>query len=232
MYISTCIPQHLSPLSATLSSPTPPKRAKVDFSLRLPQGNIQVADRGWIGHSLFVKKGELVKLWWHPPSMESSSCPDPGSYHQRRLFLWMPRRMWRVDFHCPHCESSLRSKGLYTNVRLVLDMKDYYYMAAEYMYCARCNGTFIAWDQRMLRQLGDGPRAQFPAVLTRKYACDRSVVSLLRARTLGNSPTALCNNILEAHSEVWMRQQLAFLSDCKLHKKRMLVSKLAIHMYV
>ena len=49
----------------------------------------------------------------------------------------------------------------------------------------------------MLALLADGVCARFPALLTRKYAADRSVVSLLRSRTLGNTPTAIRNNILE-----------------------------------
>ena len=49
----------------------------------------------------------------------------------------------------------------------------------------------------MVSQLVDGVRARFPVVLTRKYACDRSIMSLLRARTLGNSTSALRNNLLE-----------------------------------
>ena len=43
-----------------------------------------------------------------------------------------------------------------------------------------CNGTFLAWDQRMLEQLSTGVRARFPVVLTHKYACDEAIVGLLR----------------------------------------------------
>lgn len=170
-------------------------RQHQDFSLRLPQGwkNVRLADRSWIGHSLFVAKGKLtsnLKLWWHPPPFQlSSTKPSPEFYHMKRLFLWMPRKMWRVDFRCPQCHSSqsLRSRGLYNNIRMVMDVKDFYYLAAEYMECGNveCKGTYIAWDSRMLEQLADGVRAHFPAVLTRKYACDRSVITLLRSRTLG-----------------------------------------------
>ena len=39
----------------------------------------------------------------------------------------------------------------------------------------------------------DGVRGRFPVLLTHKYACDMSVVALLRSCTLGNSPTALRN---------------------------------------
>ena len=44
----------------------------------------------------------------------------------------------------------------------------------------------------------DGMRASFPVVLTHKYACDETVLALLRARTLGNSPGALRNNLKQA----------------------------------
>ena len=73
--------------------------------------------------------------------------------------MWMPRKMWKVDFHCPHCgpHESLRSKGVYNRVRLVVDIKEYY-LAAEYTDCRACKGTFIAWDHRMLAQLSDGVR--------------------------------------------------------------------------
>ena len=70
----------------------------------------------------------------------------------------------------------------------------------------------------MLGQLADGVRVQFPVTLTYRYACDIAIVSLLRARTLGNSPSALCNNLLEVHSEEWLRRQLGYLSDCVRHR--------------
>ncbi len=57
--------------------------------------------------------------------------------------------MWKVDFRCTECMAqSLRSKGLYNRVRKVIDAKDKYYLAAEYMDCRRCKGTYIAWDHR------------------------------------------------------------------------------------
>ena len=181
------------------------------------------ADREWIGKELFETKGKIVattKLWWHPSPVEhGSSQPMPEHYSRKRLFLWMPRKMWRVDFQCSRCQVSLKSKGPYNRVRLVLDVKDSYYLAAEYMSCDKCKGSFIAWDCRMLDQLSDGVRARFPVVLTYKYACDQAVVSLLKARTFGNSPSALCNNLQEVHSEEWLRRQLSYLCDCARHKR-------------
>ena len=70
----------------------------------------------------------------------------------------------------------------------------------------------------MLNQLTSDVCAWFPAVLTYKCACDQAVVTLFRARTLGNSSTALRNNILEVHSEEWLKKQLSYLGDCHRHK--------------
>ena len=53
--------------------------------------------------------------------------------------------------------------------------------------------------------------ALFPAILTHKHACDVAVVSLLRSRTLGNSPAALCNAVLEI-SQRGVDEEAALLS--------------------
>ena len=57
----------------------------------------------------------------------------------------------------------------------------------------------------MLAQLAEGVRTRFPVILTYTYVCDQAIVSLLGACTIGNSPTALCHNLQELHSEEWMR---------------------------
>ena len=77
---------------------------------------------------------------------------------------------------------------------------------------------FLLYLASMMSQLRDSIRAYFPAILTRKYACDLSIIGLLRGRTLGNSPTALRNGILEVHSEEWLKKQLSYMSDCERHK--------------
>ena len=88
-------------------------------------------DLRWIGRTLYMAKGKLsttLKLWWHPPPYEAPhGTPHPEAYHYRRLFLWMPRKMWQVDFKCPHCTTpqSLRSKGMYQHIQTVLDLRDF-----------------------------------------------------------------------------------------------------------
>ncbi|PIK44872.1 hypothetical protein BSL78_18257 [Apostichopus japonicus] len=211
----------------TTTSTARDDQSKGDFLHRVPVGwaaNMSEGDRLFYGRTLFISKGRLkdgLQLWWHPPQPSTTGKPVVSQYFSKRLFLWMPRRMYQVDFLCPTCNISLRSKGIYNRVRLVLDVSDFYYLAAEYMDCKQCRGTFISYDDRMMNQLTDAMRVSFPALLTRKYACDRSVLSLLRARTLGNSSTAMQHNILERHSEQWLGKQLQYLSACKQHQNAM-----------
>ena len=201
---------------------------KTDFSHRLPSGwrqTIDPIDWQWIGQHLFASKGLLVtdlKNWWYPPHPQAPSrnLPSLGSYFYKRVFLWMPRKMWLFDFKCPCCvRHSLTSKGLYHRVRSVIDLKNRYYLAAEYLECSSCKGTFISYDHRLIEQLTEDHKARFGIVLTRKFACDKAIVSLMRARTLGNSTTALSNDIHELQSEEWMRSTVIYLSDCQRHKK-------------
>ena len=130
--------------------------------------------------------------------------------------------MWQICLVCCKNNQSLRSKGIYRKIRIVMDVKDSYYLAGECMDChtGGCMSTYISWDYRVMLQLPDCVRARFPAILTYKCACDMALVSLLRARTMGNSPTALCMNILEVHSEEWLKKQLMYLGDCARSKSR------------
>lgn len=133
----------------------------------------------------------------------------------------MPRKMWAFDFMCPTCKpkTSLTLKGLYKRVRSVIDLKNKYYLAAEYLECRSCKGTFISYDSSLIDQLPVALKVRFPVVLTRKFSCDQSVVALIRARTLGNSSTAVCHDVKELHTEEWMRCTVSYLSDCNRHKK-------------
>ena len=61
------------------------------------------------------------------------------------------------------------------------------------------------WFMTQITESAD--RVKVGTILMHKYACDVAVVSLLRGQTLGNSPTALWNAILE------IRKQLRYFDD-------------------
>lgn len=209
-------------------------RRAIDYSERLPIGwknSLQPQDLQWIGQQLWDaphKMKEKLKLWWNPPDPPGpiiKGIPVPGAYFHRRLFLWMPRKMWRFDFKCPRCAKqsppvihSLTSKGVYTTVQNVVAMNENYYLAAEYYECRNCTKTFRAYDPRLLESLPFRIRSLFPIVKTYKHAMDHTVVSEMRARTVGNSTTAICKRIKEKHGAEWMRRSTAYLTDCKQHR--------------
>ena len=65
----------------------------------------------------------------------------------------------------------------------------------------------IRWTSRVspsLEKWSSPVTSHDPILMTRKYACDESVVALLCSHALGNSPTALRNTLHEFHSEEWL----------------------------
>lgn len=190
--------------------------------------NMAKRDMKWITAALYNHKGDItqdLRLWFHPPEpprvQQQRGPPDPDPYFYRRLFVWMPRRMWLLKFRCPNCPNpSLTSKGLYNRVREVVDRDSTYYMVAEHLECRHCKKTHISWGQEILSQMDPGHRYQFPAVLTHRGACDIRVIAQMRSRTLGNSSSLIHHSISEMHSEAWLRRVLLYLSECELHKAK------------
>ena len=100
-------------------------------------------------------------------------------------------------------------------MRQVLDQKDYYWLGTEMLECGNCKKTFVATDARIIKNLPFYHQVQFPAILTSKYACDKSLINLMKSRTLGNSSHALMNSLQEAHSEHWMKCNIEYLASCE-----------------
>ena len=183
-------------------------------------------EQQWLGQALFTTSSgedrykQPMQLWHYPPNSESIGVklPDPEKYVMRPLLLWMPRKIFKFQFKCPKCSSNLSSKGLYPKIRLVLNVKSYYYLATEYLGC-KCGGSFVSTDSRLLNKLPHHLRVKFPAVLTYMYACDNAVISLLRSRTLGNSSHAMKNSLFEMHSEQWMKNSLQYFADCDQYEQ-------------
>jgi hypothetical protein len=109
------------------------------------KNSLPTVNHQWVSSALFnvSNKGKpvfdnskLTQMWFYPPqpTLVPSQPPSVSRYFAQRLLLWMPRKMWRAQLHCPHpeCEKqSLTSAGVYTRVRQVLDIDGYYILAAE-----------------------------------------------------------------------------------------------------
>ncbi|KAH3735329.1 hypothetical protein DPMN_041820 [Dreissena polymorpha] len=186
------------------------------------------ADQQWIAKALFrwTSSGgvELVpehlnQLWWYPPqpAVAVNSLPGVDRYFARPLFLWMPRKQWKVQLYCPHpgCDrQELASAGINQKVRQVVDIDGYYNLACDNLECMKCRRRVLSWSHSILSQLDIGHRVQFPCILTAKHACDRKIVLLLRNRGLGNSCSQIRKKVDEQHDEAWLNSNAHYLTDC------------------
>ena len=161
-----------------------------------------------------------MEHWFHMSQLPSIAAVSKIMHEVRQVFGF------------DYCSS----RGLYKKtIRRVVDLRDYYYLVTEELGCDRCKKSFQSWDSRwefitptarkhynsllsLLIQLTESQVSLFPAILTYHLACDKAVVSLLRGRTLGNSPTALRNAVYEVHCEEWTRKQLRYLDDCRRYR--------------
>jgi len=205
-------------------------------------------DQKWVAEALFDRQGtwqldELKDPWLYPPppavahESTSTSKPKVDEYFTQRMFVWAPRKMYKIPLDCPHCESPLTSKGTYNRIREVLDIDCRYYIITECLRCWPCQKkqtaqskageevddsiyTFTGYHPDIMSQVDEGHRSLFPAVLTAKKALDIKVVTMLRARTLGNSSRRMRCALMELHNEAWARCCLQYLSACQLHKNK------------
>ncbi|XP_076134916.1 uncharacterized protein LOC143117219 [Alosa pseudoharengus] len=174
----------------------------------LPAGWIPalpVLDQQWISKALFKwsRTGQpeldftrVDRMWWHTPnpSLVPTGIPPMERYFGHSLFIWMPRKLWRVRLLCPHedCgKEELTSAGLHQRVRQVVGVSGTYFMVAEYLACKGCKRKVISWTCNIIRQLDIGHRVHFPCLLTSKLGCDMQVVRQMRQRGLGNSCSQL-----------------------------------------
>lgn len=158
-----------------------------------------------------------VSLQWHPPEphLSSQMAPKTDRYFGHRLFLWLPKKLWRFHLVCPQgtCNNhELTSAGLYPVIRKVLDVDSMYNMVLEYFECSNCKKKEL---HGVLAQLDVGHRLQFPVILTYKYACDIRVIRMMRYQGLGSGPHRLYKAIVEQHNERYLQQCVTYLTHCK-----------------
>ncbi|XP_053724454.1 uncharacterized protein LOC128760806 isoform X1 [Synchiropus splendidus] len=191
----------------------------------LPRGwraTLPEEQQDWVGRALFCQmdSGKSVlkkdlRLWWYPPGPRPIYSQPPTTSHpffQQPFFLWMPYKMWAYPLKCPTCKASLRAAGLYKTVRRVLDRHSWYFMGTEYLECYTCRKKVAGWSQAILEQLDLSHRMDFPAVLTYRLACDKTLINALKERTLGNSATRLHATLVEEHTTAWIHRTKKYLS--------------------
>ncbi|WAR12544.1 hypothetical protein MAR_026724, partial [Mya arenaria] len=206
----------------------------------LPRGwksNLPPVDHSWVSKALVRHnaQGRLevrpTQLWYYPPqaSLNPHGIPGVDRYFAHPLLVWMPRRLWAVKVSCVVCRRELVAAGPHDVVREVLNLTGFYYAVTEELQCKSCNKRYLGWSQSVLNQLDVAHRNLFSAVLTYKYACDVTVVTLLRTRGQGNSANQLRRKLEEEHSQEWMTKTLHYLADCQSVFDSKVVARQAVH---
>ena len=77
-----------------------------------------------VGFLFHVSDTAALTLWWYPSSTETFVKAEPEYYMLRRLFLWIPQRAQAVNF------------------KIVVALKDSYYLATEELGCKVCGRNF------------------------------------------------------------------------------------------
>ena len=219
----------VSTTTATQSQPLIPVPTRSENLIEGWKTTLPQFDHQWVSSALFKTsvKGKPIfdsskvnKLWCYPPqpSLIPNQPPSVARYFTQKLLLWMPKKMWQVQLHCPHpqCEKQLlTSAGIYPRVRQVLDIDRYYSLASEYLECSKCSRKVISWSQSIVKQLDIGHQLQFSVLITHQYAGDIRVVRLLRTRGAGNSSSQLFRKLDEQNEEAWLGRCAQYLSDCQ-----------------
>ncbi|CAL8240335.1 unnamed protein product [Merluccius merluccius] len=181
---------------------------------------IPLQDQKWISVALW-KHQRLrtdLKLWYDPPepALIYHQAPTPERFFTHRLLLWMPYHLWKVRLSCPVCGKQLTGYGAHKRARQVLDVDRYYLMMTETLWCSSvgCKTSYISTSKTILDQLDLAHKQEFRLILTKRYACDMRVIRFLRERTLGNSPTRLVRQLMENHSEEWLKRLSRYLGAC------------------
>ncbi|XP_070203391.1 uncharacterized protein [Littorina saxatilis] len=90
-------------------------------------------------------------------------------------------------------------------------------MATEILKCPVCKATFVGWHSDIRSQLSASLQSLFPAVLTLKRACDRSVVTEMYERCSGNGPFLLNKKLVERHSARWRGKVARYADHCNIY---------------
>ena len=175
-------------------------------------------DRKWVKDALFSP----LQLWYYPPQEDLIKSYPPsssGEFFKHRFFLWMPKTMFEYRFTCQACgNGTMVSAGMYKCLRKVFDISGIFYMGTEYLKCNKdvCKKKVAGWHPAIFAQLDLAHASLFPAVLSYKLAVSKTVINMMKERTLGNSITQLLRKLEEQYSTEHLERCLRYFMKLKL----------------
>ena len=171
------------------------------------------------------------------------------AYYQD-IYIWIPDKRWGIKLCCPTCKKSgshVQAHGFRDNhyARLVVGMKETYYVLSRRYICKACEQTksdldhqaeqvvegvdqaerinfkytFMGWDRDLLPLLKHGLGDEFPAFFTHRAGLDKQVIDLMRP-LFDNQvrPETLSDIMLEMHTKEHTRWHLRYERDLAKNK--------------
>ncbi|KAK0139748.1 hypothetical protein N1851_023342 [Merluccius polli] len=213
--------------------PAAPRLPAASCSTRLPAAEqnlspccwkpaLPVLDQQWISKALFQwsKTGqpELTS-----PGGQCGGTPATitgayrhsanGAYFGHPLFLWMPRKLWRVRLLCPHEDCGRRTDSADCTREY-----DSGWCQHDLLHGVRVSvlqgvqAKVISWTRNIIRQL-DIAIKSIPRPPDLQAGCDiRSCGRCVRG--VWATAAASCKDRWLSTPEVWLQKQLQFLTDC------------------
>jgi hypothetical protein len=160
------------------------------------------------------RKPNLTVIWYSsthrrppmPSEARGAICPD--DWHLMDMVHFGPLDQFEQKVQCvnvecpaslPGMESTLIIKAFYQRVRLVMDEHGMVLAVCDYYICTKCGKRFRGWDSRLIGQLSKGAQEEYGVVFTWRGAVTTRVLTRLCARTAGNSPAALHQQLTMLH---------------------------------
>ncbi|KAG2222087.1 hypothetical protein INT45_007973 [Circinella minor] len=127
-------------------------------------------------------------FWIYPkdPYFALHEDLNPNVSYIPRIFLWNPKILikdYNKKLNCPTCKKySLKSKGYGNRCRRVVDITDLFYILSARYECEgeQCGASFMANDEKIIRQLPKFLQCQYPAYLTQRGGLSKVVGDMLR----------------------------------------------------
>ena len=114
------------------------------------------------------------------------------------------------------------SAGMYKRLRKVFDISGIFYMGTEYLKCNNklCKKKLAGWHPAIFAQLDLAHASLFPAVLSYKLAVSKTVINMMKERTLGNSITQLLRKLEKQYSTEHLERCLRYFMKLKTSFRR------------
>ncbi|GFH49181.1 hypothetical protein CTEN210_05657, partial [Chaetoceros tenuissimus] len=198
-------------------------------------------------HMNFVCK--KLDKWWKVYSQKSNRAKHlqfnlkyTALPYYKDIYVWLPDRRWgqRGMPSCPTCKcnNSVGRAGWRNDVlgRRVVSLNTTYYIVSQRYECKACENKkskgqqvdqygFHGYNHESFQLYENGIQYNFPAILTKRSAIDKSLIDLMRPLfDKGLRPLSFQKTLVELHSKKYTKDRIKYnyrVRDEKLRRQKL-----------